>query len=94
MPTPLLTKSDFTACYDCRTKLYYRKRGYPSATDDDDYLRFLADGGFMIEFVAKAQFPAGVDLAHLRDPATAFARTRELLATDGAILFEAVARFG
>jgi hypothetical protein len=94
MPSPYLTKSDFTACHDCRTMLYYRKQGYPSASDDNDYMEFLANGGFMIEFVAKAQYPAGVDLTHLRDPAAAFARTRELLATDGAVLFEAAARFG
>jgi hypothetical protein len=94
MPSPYLTKSDFTACRDCRTRLYYRKQGYPSAADDDEYLRFLADGGFMVEFVAKAQSPEGVDLAGLRDPDEAFARTRELLATDGAVLFEAAARSG
>jgi hypothetical protein len=94
MPSPYLTKSDFAACRDCRTRLYYRKQGYPSAADDDEYLRFLADGGFMVEFVAKAQFPEGVDLAGLRDPDEAFARTRELLAADGAVLFEAAARSG
>jgi hypothetical protein len=50
----------------------------------------------MVEFVAKAQFPEGVDLAGLRDPDAALARTRTrgLLATDGAGLFEAAARFG
>lgn len=26
---PYLTKSDFKACFDCRTKLLYRKNGYP-----------------------------------------------------------------
>ena len=91
--SPFLTKSDFSACFDCKTKLYYRKRGYPSALEDDEYMRFLADGGFMVEFVAKAQFPGGVDLAGLRDPDAAFARTRELLATDGTVLFEAAAIF-
>ena len=86
-----MTKSDFTACRDCRTKLYYRKGGYPSNADDDEYMRFLADGGFMVEYIAKAQFPGGVDLAGLRDPGEAFARTRGLLAADGAVLFEAAA---
>lgn len=89
-----LSKSDFTACRDCRTRLYYRKQSYPSTLDDDEYLRFLADGGFMVEFVAKAQFPEGVDLTGLRDPDAAFARTRELLEADGAVLFEAAAIYG
>jgi hypothetical protein len=94
MPPPFVTKSDFTACFGCRTKLYYRKGGYPSAADDDEYLRFLADGGFMVEFVTKAQYPDGVDLAALRGPGAAFAHTRELLAAAGAVLFEAAAIYG
>ena len=86
-----LTKSDFKACADCKTRLFYRKNRYPSSKDDDPYLQLLADGGFMVEFVAKAQFPSGVDLTDLRDAEEAFARTRDLLATDGAVIFEAAA---
>ena len=52
MPSPYLTKSDFKASFDCRTKLFYRKNSYPSNTDENAYLKFLADGGFMIELVA------------------------------------------
>ena len=80
-----LTKSDFKACEDCQTRLFYRKHRYPSAKDDDPYLRLLADGGFMIEFVAKAQFPCGVDLADERDAGAAFTRTQALLEKDGAV---------
>ncbi len=89
MPSPYLTKSDFKACLDCRTKLFYRKQAYPSNLDDDEYLRFLADGGFMVEFIAKAQFPAGIDLVAERDPVIAAERTAALLATDGITVFEA-----
>jgi hypothetical protein len=89
--SPYLTKSDFKACVDCRTKLFYRKNRYPSAKDEDPYLKLLADGGFMVEFIAKAQFPQGVDLSDERNAAFAFARTRELLASDGAVVFEAAA---
>ena len=70
MPSPYISKSDFKACFDCRTKLFYRKNGYPTNLDENEYLKFLADGGFMIETVAKAQYPAGVDLVAERDPPT------------------------
>ena len=92
MPSPYLSKSDFKTCCDCRTKLFYRKNSYPTNLDENEYLKFLADGGFMIETVAKAQYPTGVDLADERDPSRAFARTKELLnATPTAVVFEAAA---
>jgi hypothetical protein len=47
-----LTNSDFKVARTCGTKLYYRKLRYPSALDDDDYLEFLADGGYMVEGIA------------------------------------------
>lgn len=85
-----LTKSDFKSCFDCRTKLYYRKNAYPSNLDENEYLQFLADGGFMVEFIAKAQFPAGVDLAAERAPERAFAQTREIIEARAApAVFEA-----
>ena len=90
MPSPYLTKSDFKACFDCRTKLYYRKKSYRTNLDENEYLRFLADGGFMIETVAKAQYPHGIDLVEDRDPQRAFGRTQELIAASpDAVLFEA-----
>jgi len=95
MPSPYLTKSDFKACFDCRTKLFYRKNGYPTSLDENEYTQFLADGGFMIEKVAKAQYPHGVDLATERDPLTALAQTQALIAANpNAVVFEAAAVFG
>jgi hypothetical protein len=89
-----LTKSDFKACVDCRTKLFYRKNKYPSNLEDNEYLQFLADGGFMVEFVAKAAYPEGIDLAAERDPSKAFAETRRLLDQGDSVLFEAAAIAG
>ena len=95
MPSPYISKSDFKACFDCRTKLFYRKNGYPTNLDENEYLKFLADGGFMIETVAKAQYPAGVDLVAERDPRRAFVGTTELInAAPDAVLFEAAAIWG
>lgn len=90
-----LTKSDFKACVDCLTRLHYRKARFPSAKDDNEYLQFLADGGFMVEFLAKARFADSVDLVELRDPAAAFERTKALLAGNERIaIFEAAANHG
>jgi len=45
MPGPnLLTKSDFLLAQTCPTKLYYRKCGYPSWLEEDEYLRPLSLG--------------------------------------------------
>jgi hypothetical protein len=38
MPSPYLSKSDFKACCDCRTKLLFRKRGYATNLDENEYL--------------------------------------------------------
>ena len=43
-----LSKSDFKVARTCGTKLYYKKLRYPSKQDDDPYLEFLADGGYMV----------------------------------------------
>lgn len=63
-PSPLvfLTKSDFKVAQTCATKLYYRKRKYPTTLEDDEYLAFLADGGFMVEALAHLHFPQGMEM--------------------------------
>jgi hypothetical protein len=95
MPSPYLTKTDFKAAFDCATKLYYRKLGYPTTLNDNEYMKFLANSGFMVESVAKAQYPGGKDLVDERDPQLAFSRTQELLMdSDNAVVFEAAALFG
>jgi hypothetical protein len=33
----LLSKSDFKVASDCITTLYYKKTGYPSTNDENDY---------------------------------------------------------
>lgn len=92
MPSPYLSKSDFKVGYDCAAKLRYKKARYPSNLDDNDYIQFLADGGFMIELLAKAKFPGGLDLVDERDQLRAFARTREaLVASEHAVIYEAAA---
>jgi len=61
MNAPLtLSKSNFKLGCDCPFKLKYYKAGYPSRKIEDDYLKFFAEGGFMVEAVAHALYPSGV----------------------------------
>ena len=95
MPSPYLSKSDFKAAFDCAAKLRFRKAGYPSNLSENEYRRFLADGGFMVEHLAKAKYPVHTDLVDITDHGAAFARTKQLLAENSeAVLFEAAALHG
>lgn len=87
-PPVYLTKSDFKVARTCGTKLYYRKLRYPSTLDDDDYLEFLADGGFMVEAIAKLLFPEGREIP-FGATANAMAETSLALRAESTTLFEA-----
>jgi len=84
----LLTKSDFLLAQTCPTKLYYRKSGYPSWLDEDEYLRLLADGGYMVEAIARMLFPEGREIEET-DSERAFAATQRTLEADNVTLFQA-----
>ncbi len=89
-----LSKSDYHLARECPTKLYYRELGYPTVTDGDDYLRLLADGGYIVEKIAKLLHPDGIALesgANLNDTVL---RTRELLGWENVVLFEATLMSG
>lgn len=83
-----LTKNDFIAARSCQTKLYYKKLGYPSLSDDDPYLEFLADGGYMVETMAKLLFPDGREFGHRVDPEGAFEEARPALEAGNGTFFE------
>jgi hypothetical protein len=84
-----LTKSDFKVAQTCPTKLYYKKLRYPSLNDENPYLEFLADGGYMVEKMAKLLFPDGKELANWDDPDTAFKDACVALEANRVTLFEA-----
>jgi len=63
-----LSKSDFKVARTCPTKLYYKKLKYPSLLDEDAYLAFLADGGFMVEKMAKLLYPEGIEVGNWSQP--------------------------
>ncbi len=93
-----LSKSDFKLAQGCPTKLYYKKLGYPTTSDENDYLQLLADGGYMVETIAKLLFPAGRDLmpamgqrlpGQPHPSEIALQETLTALAAEQVILFEA-----
>jgi hypothetical protein len=71
LPTvpPTLSKSDFKLARTCATKLYYRELKYPDTLQDNEYLQLLAEGGYMVEQLAKQKFPGGITLDYAQRPA-------------------------
>lgn len=93
MPRHTLSKSDFKTARSCGTKLYYRELKYPDNTQQNEYLQLLAEGGYMVEMLAKQMFPGGITLEYGRKPLEEAAReTAEHLARgerEEVVLFEA-----
>jgi hypothetical protein len=89
-----LSKSDFKLARTCPAKLYFRENGYPDNREGNAYLRLLAEGGYMVEALAKARYRDGIQLEYGRDVAADFARTVEYLKRDEVTLFEATLLVG
>ena len=84
-----LSKSDFKIARTCPTKLYYKKLGYPSTQDDDEYLEFLADGGYMVETIAKVLHPEGIEIGWDQGSGQSALETMRALRAENITLFEA-----
>jgi hypothetical protein len=84
-----LSKSDFKIARTCPTKLYYKKLGYPSIQDDDQYQEFLANGGYMVETIAKLLYPEGIEIGWDEGPEHSSLETIRALQTEYVTLFEA-----
>jgi len=93
-PFRTLSKSDFKAARSCQAKLYYRELSYPSTKDEDDYLAMLAEGGYMVETLARLHYPEGVALEYGDDPLAAAEKTREALRKEEVTVFEATLLVG
>ncbi len=82
-----LSKSDFKTARECPTKLFYRKNKYPNLKQEDDFLKLLAEGGFMVGKMAQILFPKGIEISSL-DPEEAIAQTQKYLEQEDVVLFE------
>src|SRR2546423_6574614 len=89
-----LSKSDFKLARTCDAKLFFRENSYPDNRDSNPYLALLAEGGYMVEAVAKAKYADGVQLEYGRGVADGYIRTIEQLGRDQVTLFEATLLVG
>jgi hypothetical protein len=87
--TDNLSKSDFHVAQTCPAKLYYRKRRYPSTQDEDETLEFLADGGYLVEAIARLLHPEGVEVEEGRSPEDDARQTLAALRAERITLFGA-----
>jgi hypothetical protein len=85
----MLSKSDFRLARTCDAKLFFRENRFPDSRASNPYLALLAEGGYMVEALAKAKYPNGVRPDDNPDPQAACARTIEYLQRDDVVLFEA-----
>jgi len=82
-----LSKSDFKIAHTCPTKLWYKKHGYPTSNDENEYMKMLADGGFMFGKLAMLLFPRGIEVTGTIPEA--ILKTDEYLANnENIVLFE------
>lgn len=79
-----LSKSDFKLARDCEAKLTWRERRFPTTEDDNPYLALLAEGGYMVEQLARLGFREGEELEYDRSrPVESWQSTRDALSADG-----------
>ncbi len=89
-----LSKSDFHVAQTCPAKLYYRKRRYPSTQDEDETLEFLADGGYLVEAIARLLYPEGVEVEEGHSPEDDARQTLAALRAERITLFGATLLHG
>lgn len=84
-----LSKSDFTSTRDCITKLYFRKQGYPSSSDNP-FMDSLARIGHIVGFLAKVKFAEGSELSMDDGVESAVLATKKWIEeNESGVLFEA-----
>ena len=94
MPT-YLTKSMFTHCLECPTKLYYKTHdGYVTLQDDNEFLKALAEGGIQVGELATLYYPGGTKIEYSRDKTISINQTNELLKQENVIIYEAAIQHG
>ena len=91
-----LTKSNYKLARDCPTKLYYKKKKYPSTKDKDAFLKLLADGGYMVEWIAKLIHgdPDQDEVGFGRSTKQSFKESLELMKQEKFTLFEPTLKCG
>jgi hypothetical protein len=87
-----LSKSDFQLASTCPKKLVYKKLGYPTSNDTDEYMKMLAKGGYVVGMMATLMYPDGIEITG--STKEAIERTNEYLKQEDCVLFEAAIQSG
>jgi len=90
----ILSKTDFKVGNDCPTKLYYRKMNYSSSKENNEYLEYLAEGGYAVGKMATLYFEEGIRIDNSTGVEQAIKQTQVELQKDSCILFEAAFKSG
>jgi len=85
-----LTKSKFKLAVECPTKLFYNDRPnvYANKSQENSFLKALAEGGYLVEALARCYFPEGI-LIDADNTDKAIELTEKYLKNDLATLFQA-----
>lgn len=59
-PRSSLSKSNFKRGWECPCKLWHVRSGLESRNENDDFMRLLAEGGFMFERLVRQAYPGEV----------------------------------
>ncbi len=87
-----LSKSDFQLASSCAKKLVYKKKGYDSSNDTDEYMMMLAQGGYIVGKMATMLFPDGIEVEG--STTESLLKTKELIQNHDTItLFEPAFEF-
>lgn len=89
-----LSKSDFKVAQSCATKLFYKKNGYPSTNDENEYMEYLAEGGYAVGKLATLYFPEGLRIRNELGLESAIEETGRELEKENVILFEPAIMIG
>jgi hypothetical protein len=82
-----LSKSDFQLASTCAKKLVFKKAGYPTSNDTNEYMEMLAQGGYIVGKMATLLYPEGIEIeGNTKD---CIELTQELLQQERVVLFEA-----
>lgn len=90
----ILSKTDFKVGNDCPTKLYYRKMNYSSSKEDNEYLEYLAEGGYAVGKMATLYFEEGIRIDNSTGVEQAIKQTQVELQKDSCTIFEAAFKSG
>lgn len=89
---PTLSKSDFKLASNCPKKLHYKKQGFPSTLEDNEFMKMLAEGGYVVGKLAQLLYP-GIEVKE-DNTELALQRTAELLTQHTVTIHEAAIRSG